>query len=94
MFQVTGVGYNSDGCILVNGVPIASDSHRCVSALVETGVLCNNARIQDNTLLGQPTEGALVALAMKVFAILKFEIEPCLDFVVALSVTVSAVYKF
>lgn len=63
--EVTGVGYNSDGCVLVNGVPISADTHPCVSALAEVGVLCNNAKIQDDTLLGQPTEGALVALAMK-----------------------------
>lgn len=28
-------------------------------------VLCNNALIRDETLYGQPTEGALVACAMK-----------------------------
>ena len=32
----------------------------------QAGVVCNNARIEDNTLLGQPTEGALLSLAMKV----------------------------
>lgn len=36
-----------------------------VNALVEAGAICNNALIQGEVLLGQPTEGALLALAMK-----------------------------
>ncbi len=28
--------------------------------------MCNNARIRDGQLFGQPTEGALLALSMKV----------------------------
>lgn len=31
----------------------------------QVGCVCNNAIIQNDTLLGQPTEGALVAVAMK-----------------------------
>ena len=34
--------------------------------LLEVGVVCNNAIIDNETLLGQPTEGALLAAAMKV----------------------------
>lgn len=31
------------------------------------GVVCNNATINGDTLQGQPTEGALLAVAMKVY---------------------------
>lgn len=36
-----------------------------IQNLLEVGAVCNNAVIQDETLLGQPTEGALLACAMK-----------------------------
>ena len=32
----------------------------------QVGVICNNARIVEGVLQGQPTEGALLACAMKV----------------------------
>jgi len=34
---------------------------------MQVGVICNNATINGDTLQGQPTEGALLAVAMKVF---------------------------
>jgi Ca2+-transporting ATPase len=33
--------------------------------MLEIGCVCNNAIIHNDTLLGQPTEGALIAVAMK-----------------------------
>ena len=33
---------------------------------VQAAVICNNAQIVEGTLQGQPTEGALLACAMKV----------------------------
>jgi len=33
---------------------------------LQVGYLCNNAHIQDGSLFGQPTEGALIAVALKV----------------------------
>lgn len=35
--------------------------------VLQVGVICNNAVINGDTLQGQPTEGALLAVAMKVF---------------------------
>lgn len=35
--------------------------------MIQVGVICNNATINGDTLQGQPTEGALLAVAMKVF---------------------------
>ncbi|XP_039265858.2 calcium-transporting ATPase type 2C member 1-like isoform X2 [Styela clava] len=63
--EVSGVGYNSDGLITVNNDLVNRQSHPCVASLVEAGIVCNNATIRDGGLFGQPTEGALVALAMK-----------------------------
>jgi len=33
---------------------------------LQVGYLCNNAHIEDGSLFGQPTEGALIAVALKV----------------------------
>ncbi|CAG0883662.1 unnamed protein product [Cyprideis torosa] len=62
--SVTGVGYNDRGVIHFRG---DRDDHaeQAVFQLIEAGAVCNNAVILDTGLHGQPTEGALVALAMK-----------------------------
>jgi len=39
---------------------------------MQVGVICNNATINGDTLQGQPTEGALLAVAMKVLKKLNF----------------------
>lgn len=36
-----------------------------INAMIEVGAVCNNAIIQGEVLLGQPTEGALLSVAMK-----------------------------
>jgi magnesium-transporting ATPase (P-type) len=38
--------------------------------LFQVGCVCNNAVINGDTLLGQPTEGALLAAGMKVLSVL------------------------
>ncbi|TDG44991.1 hypothetical protein AWZ03_008613 [Drosophila navojoa] len=65
MADVTGAGYNDQGEIHIrhcNNVEMAKTN---ITNLLEIGAVCNNAYIQNGTLLGQPTEGALVAVAMK-----------------------------
>ena len=47
------------------GVLLDDVSKRCMPVL-QVGVVCNNAQIVEGTLIGQPTEGALVVCAMKV----------------------------
>ncbi|XP_076036714.1 secretory pathway calcium atpase isoform X2 [Oratosquilla oratoria] len=61
---VTGVGYSSDGRVCFdNGY---SDlANEAITKLLETGAVCNNAQIVAGELLGQPTEGALLAAAGK-----------------------------
>jgi len=54
---VTGEGYGSDGSI--------DGSGPALDALLEAAVLCNDSRVDGSVLVGDPTEGALVALATK-----------------------------
>ena len=37
-----------------------------IPIVFQVGYLCNNAHIQNGSLFGQPTEGALIAVAQKV----------------------------
>ncbi|XP_011899396.1 PREDICTED: calcium-transporting ATPase type 2C member 1 isoform X14 [Cercocebus atys] len=63
--QVTGVGYNQFGEVIVDGDVVHGFYNPAVSRIVEAGCVCNDAVIRNNTLMGKPTEGALIALAMK-----------------------------
>ncbi|XP_063951395.1 calcium-transporting ATPase type 2C member 1-like [Lytechinus pictus] len=63
--EVTGVGYNGDGMVLVDNTPVLGYQDPSIARVVEASCVCNNSEIRDNVLYGQPTEGALLALAMK-----------------------------
>ncbi|KAL7976789.1 hypothetical protein Chor_008738, partial [Crotalus horridus] len=63
--EVTGVGYNRFGEIIVEGDIVHGFSKPSIGRIVEAGCVCNDAIIRNNTLMGKPTEGALIALAMK-----------------------------
>ncbi|XP_019719199.1 calcium-transporting ATPase type 2C member 1 isoform X1 [Hippocampus comes] len=63
--EVTGVGYNGNGEVLADGEIVHGFSHPSLSKIVEVGSVCNDSVIRNGTLLGRPTEGALMALAMK-----------------------------
>ncbi|XP_051577895.1 calcium-transporting ATPase type 2C member 1 isoform X1 [Myxocyprinus asiaticus] len=63
--EVTGVGYNNAGEVLLDGEMVHGFSNTSISKIVEAGCVCNDAVIRNNTLMGRPTEGALIALAMK-----------------------------
>ncbi|NXV46896.1 AT2C2 ATPase, partial [Uria aalge] len=65
--EVTGVGYNGEGnvCLLPSKEILKEFSNVSVGKLVEAGCVVNNAIIRKNSVMGQPTEGALIALAMK-----------------------------
>ncbi|NXL88034.1 AT2C2 ATPase, partial [Alectura lathami] len=62
-----GVGYNGEGNVyLLPSKEILKEfSNVSVGKLVEAGCVVNNAVIRKNSVIGQPTEGALIALAMK-----------------------------
>ncbi|CAF1333002.1 unnamed protein product, partial [Rotaria sordida] len=63
--EVTGSGYDGQGDVLCDNQRVTYDSHPLISKIVEVGAVCNNAEIINSQLRGQPTEGALLAVAMK-----------------------------
>ncbi|XP_009872571.1 PREDICTED: calcium-transporting ATPase type 2C member 2 [Apaloderma vittatum] len=65
--EVSGVGYSGEGNVyLLPSKEILKEfSNVSVGKLVEAGCVVNNAIIRKNSVMGQPTEGALIALAMK-----------------------------
>lgn len=65
MADVTGAGYNDNGEIVIRPSNSMDQAKQSINNLVEAGAICNNASIINEVLLGQPTEGALLALAMK-----------------------------
>lgn len=70
--KVTGTGYDpSDGdCRLQDGELVSgSDRYPSIASVIEIGCLCNNAQLANGTVIGQPTEGALMVLAIKVIFI-------------------------
>lgn len=60
-FAVSGEGYSGEGMISPEDDFPAPDYR----ALLEPAALCNESRIHNGQLVGDPTEGALLALAMK-----------------------------
>jgi Ca2+-transporting ATPase len=68
-FQVTGEGYIPYGQFLLHSQNVEVDEHPELQALLIACVLCNDAILQQEqeqwTILGDPTEGALLSLAGK-----------------------------
>lgn len=67
--QVTGEGYNPTGEFLQNGKLITFEEHPDLQDLLLACVLCNDAILQQHSgqwaIMGDPTEGALLAVAGK-----------------------------
>ncbi|HWS30284.1 MAG TPA: cation-transporting P-type ATPase [Clostridia bacterium] len=71
-FDVTGVGYNADGGKILDGGRQVSSEDKELRELLTAAALCCNARLVPPgvessrfTVLGDPTEAALLALAKK-----------------------------
>jgi magnesium-transporting ATPase (P-type) len=68
-FAVTGVGYGPHGGFLQDGREAPVDEHAELIDIARAGLLCNDAELAridgDWELAGDPTEGALLTLAMK-----------------------------
>ena len=60
------MGYNGRGEVICNHCVVDGNSHPSLSKVIEVGCICNNAEIHNEGLHGQPTEGALLACALKV----------------------------
>jgi magnesium-transporting ATPase (P-type) len=68
-YEVTGVGYAPQGGFTLAGRDAPLAEHPELIEIARAGLLCNDATLtrvgEDWELAGDPTEGALVALAMK-----------------------------
>lgn len=62
LYEVTGDGYETTGIFLENGVPLKNVPFE---ELLEAGMYCNNAKLDDKNILGDPTEAALLVSAAK-----------------------------
>lgn len=64
--EITGIGYSADGgTVQYQGELVQQWSHPEFARIIEAGIVCNNASIEADKLIGQPTEGAIVVLAKK-----------------------------
>ncbi|XP_050523853.1 calcium-transporting ATPase type 2C member 1 isoform X1 [Daktulosphaira vitifoliae] len=63
--DVSGTGYNDQGEVHILKSLSSEATKQSIYNLLEVGVVCNNAVINGDILQGQPTEGALLAVAMK-----------------------------
>ncbi|MCX8072422.1 MAG: HAD-IC family P-type ATPase [Candidatus Binatia bacterium] len=69
LFELTGTGYKPEGFIVGEvGVPPPSFSNALIECL-RAGVLCNDSRVEERgghwSVVGDPTEGALIVAARK-----------------------------
>ncbi len=68
-YEVTGTGYDPAGHIEAGGKRLRAKDDAVLAALLETGLHCSHARLvpagKTWTMIGAPTEGALVTLAYK-----------------------------
>jgi Ca2+-transporting ATPase len=69
-FEVTGEGYEPAGDVLADGHPPDERRRSALRALAEVLAGCNNAHLEERDgdwhVVGDPTEGALLAAAVKV----------------------------
>jgi len=69
LFTVTGIGYTPTGEFQLQGKRIEPQEYLDLQALLVACALCNDSVLQQQTgewkILGDPTEGALIALAAK-----------------------------
>lgn len=69
VLSVTGVGYGREGEFQKNG----QKTDELPTLLLEAGLACNNAVLDDGKVLGDPTEGALIVSAAKAAVVQKPE---------------------
>ena len=68
-FEVTGVRYTPEGGFHLTGVAVSADHHPELISALRAALLCNDARLRNHDgdwqIEGDPTEGALLTLAVK-----------------------------
>ena len=69
-YTVTGVGYAPQGEILLHEKPVNWNNSPAVKECLKAGLLCNDSHLEKKDeqwlVVGDPTEGALIAVANKV----------------------------
>ncbi len=67
--EVSGSGYDPHGAFIINGEQISLEQHPQLREMAQAALLCNDASISEEhgiwRMQGDPTEGALVTLAVK-----------------------------
>lgn len=64
LYELTGSGYGLEGEVKLDGRKVAPSADAL--KLCELGVLCNNSKLKNGQVLGDPTEGSLIVAAAKV----------------------------
>ncbi len=68
-YEVNGVGYDPHGELSINGNTVTPDDDPLLHELAQAGMLCNDSSLHEKAgnweLHGDPTEGALMVLGMK-----------------------------
>ncbi|MDW8212043.1 MAG: cation-transporting P-type ATPase [Roseiflexaceae bacterium] len=68
-YETTGTGYQPEGEIRHNGVPVNLESHIALAECLRAGLLCNDSELIEKDgrwdVRGDPTEGALIVAAHK-----------------------------
>jgi len=69
LYEVSGVGYAPVGSFLLDGEEVSPDHRPLLRAMTQGAFLCSDAGLRENAgewvVDGDPTEGALVSVAMK-----------------------------
>jgi len=70
VFEIGGAGYSPEGGIFLNGEPATFEQYPELQQIARAAVLCNDAELRKNAdgiwqIEGDPTEGALLAFAVK-----------------------------
>lgn len=67
--SVSGIGYEPNGGFHLNDTPLDAEQDEAIQALARCALLCNDAQLKHDAgtwqLVGDPTEGALLTLALK-----------------------------
>ncbi len=69
LFEVTGSGYDPHGDFALNGTAVSPDAYPLLREVAQAGLLCNDATLTRSDeqwcIHGDPTEAALISLALK-----------------------------
>ncbi len=65
IISVTGEGYLTSGEFILYDSPLDLEKESGLRLQLLAGMLCNDAQLSENKILGDPTEGALLVLAAK-----------------------------